>query len=101
MIADTAVTSTIGLTADSQLGSSGLRYQATYCPTVHNSVGPSTKTFTMLSARGRCGAYISAAAASRNTTAARTPLRILSARSRRKRRLGGGAEVGGVNSGIN
>src|SRR6476661_4524092 len=92
MIAVTAVTSTMGFTADSQPGSSSGRYQIRYCATVHNSVGPRTRTFAVLRVAERCGAYMSAAAVSRKTTAARSPFRILSARSRLRRRLGGGAK---------
>ena len=101
MMAVTAVTSTTGLTADSQFGSSVRRYQIRYCATVHSSVGASTSTFAVLSARERCGAYMSAAAVSRKTTAALSPLRILSARSRLMRRLSGGANAEVANSCIN
>src|SRR6266513_5958204 len=101
MIAVTADTSTIGLTTDNQPGSSGRRYHIRYCATVHASVGPSTRTFAMLRSRERCGAYISADAVRRKTTAARTPLSILSARSRRRRRLGGGAKEALANNCIN
>src|SRR5688500_10799461 len=100
MMAVTAVTSTMGFTAESQLGSSACLYQIRYCATVQKSVGPSTDMLTRLSAGGRCGAYMRAAAASRKTTAARTPFRIRSARSRRKRRLGGVVVEEGGNSGI-
>src|SRR4030088_1028642 len=70
MMAVTAVTSTIGFTAESQLGSSGRRYQIRYCATVQASIGPSTTTFAMFSAADRCGAYIRADAVRRKTTAA-------------------------------
>src|SRR3954468_12741237 len=92
MIADTAVTSTIGFTDDNQSGSSVRRYQIKYCATVHTSVGPSTSTFAVLSSRDRCGAYMSADAVSKKTTAARSPLSMRSALSRLRRRLGGGAK---------
>src|SRR5690349_18207020 len=98
MIAVTAVTSTIGFTAESQLGSSGRLYQIQYWATVHNKVGSSTDTLAMLSGWDRCGAYIKAAAVSRKTTAARNPLRIRSARSRLRRRLCGGANAEVANS---
>src|SRR5438876_4223009 len=101
MIAVTAVTSTIGFTADSQPGSSGRRYQDRYCPTVHSIVGASTRTLAMLRAGDRWGAYINAAAVSRKTTAARRPFRIRSARSRLSRRLWGGANDGVANNCIN
>jgi hypothetical protein len=91
MMAVTAVTSTIGFTADSQFGSSGRLYQIRYCATVHASMGPSTSTFAVLSAGERCGAYMSADAVRRNTTVALRPLSIRSALSRLTRRLGGGA----------
>src|ERR1700694_3787914 len=45
MIAVTAVTSTIGFTADSQLGSSGRLYQIRYCAIVQASVGQRTTQF--------------------------------------------------------
>ena len=101
MMAVTAVTSTIGLIADNQSGSSGRRYQIRYCATVHARVGPRISTFAMLRARDRCGAYISADAVNRKTTAARRPLRILSARSRLRRRLAGGAKSAVANNCIN
>src|SRR6185369_9193144 len=91
MIAVTAVTSTIGFTAESQCGSSGRLYQIRYWPTVHRSVGPSTRTLAVFRELDRWGAYIRAAAVSRKTTAARRPFRIRSARSRLRRRLWGGA----------
>src|ERR1700694_5532059 len=91
MIAVTAVTSTIGFTADSQLGSSERLYQIRYCATVQASMGPSTSTFAVLSAGDRWGAYMSADAVRRKTTAALRPLSIRSALSRLTRRLGGGA----------
>src|SRR6478609_3419029 len=92
MMAVTAVTSTIGFTDDSHAGSSDRRYQIRYCATVHSRVGARTRTLAVLSACERWGAYISAAAVSRKTTAARRPFRIRSARSRLRRRLGGGAK---------
>src|SRR6266550_6478460 len=91
MMAVTAVTSTLGFTDDSHAGSSDWRYHMRYCATVQRSTGHSTSTLAVLSARERCGAYMSAAAVSRNTTAARRPLSIRSARSRLRRRLSGGA----------
>src|SRR5712671_4405041 len=91
MMAVTAVTSTMGLTADSQWGSSGRRYQIRYCATVQASTGPNSSTFAWLRAGDRCGAYMSADAVSRNTTAPLRPFSIRSALSRLRRRLGGGA----------
>src|SRR2546423_1959805 len=91
MIAVTAVTSTIGLIADSQLGSSGRLYQIRYCATVQASIGPSTSTLAVFSAGDRCGAYMRAEAVRRKTTAALNPLSMRSALSRLRRRLGGGA----------
>src|SRR2546423_7296866 len=91
MIAVTAVTSTIGLIADSQLGSSGRLYQIRYCATVQASIGPSTSTLAVFSAGDRCGAYMRADAVRRKTTAALNPLSMRSALSRLRRRLGGGA----------
>src|SRR6185295_8224044 len=101
MIAVTAVTYTIGFTADSQSGSSGRLYQIRYCATVQSSVGPRTRMLAKLSADDRWGAYISAAAVSRKTTAARSAFRIRSARSRLRRRLCGGAKDDVANNCIN
>src|SRR6266550_3043241 len=101
MIAVTAVTSTTGFTADSQAGSSGRRYQIKYWATVQRSVGARTRTFAVLSALERCGAYTSAAAVNRNTTTALSPLSIRSALSRLRRRLVGGAKDEVANNCIN
>src|SRR3982751_1231018 len=101
MMAVTAVTSTTGFTAESQSGSSGRLYQIRYCATVHTSIGARTSTLAVFSARERWGAYISADAVSRKTTAALRPLRIRSALSRRRRRLWGGANEEVANNCIN